>query len=164
MLWCRSKPTKTAIAESVFGLVESVALASLIWVEHISSIKPSKLISGYLAVTVILDIALLRTFWIRSMWAIAAVFTSSFVFKIVLLILEETPKPSTREKIPETSSGVVNRSFFWWLNNLFLQGHRGILETEDLQAIDSKFHTNHVTGPLEEQWEKGRSIAPSIFL
>src|SRR5687767_1779542 len=119
VLWSRANLTKTAIAESVLGIVESVALASLILVEHRSSTKPSKLISGYLAVTVILDIAQVRTFWIRSMWAIAAVFTASFAFKIVLLILEETPKPSTGEKIPETSSGVVSRSFFWWLNNLF---------------------------------------------
>ncbi|KAH7198422.1 P-loop containing nucleoside triphosphate hydrolase protein [Fusarium flagelliforme] len=154
VLWSRANPTKTAIAESVLGIVESVALASLICVEHMSSKKPSKLISGYLAVTVILDIALVRTFWIRSMWAIATVFTASFALKIVLLILEETPKALTGEKIPETSSGVVNRSFFWWLNNLFLQGHRGILETEDLQTIDSKFDANHVTEPLEEQWEK----------
>ncbi|CAG7555748.1 unnamed protein product [Fusarium equiseti] len=154
VLWSRANLTKTAIAESVLGIVESVVLTSLIWFEHKSFTKPSKLISGYLAITVILDIALVRTFWIRSMWAIATVFTASFALKIILLILEETPKASTGGKIPETSSGVVNRSFFWWLNNLFLQGHRGILETEDLQAIDSKFDTKHVTGPLEEQWEK----------
>ncbi|KAJ4130214.1 hypothetical protein NW768_007197 [Fusarium equiseti] len=154
VLWARSKLIKTAIVESVLGVAESLALALLILVEHKRSRKPSKLISGYLTVTVILDIALVRTFWIRSMWTIAAVFTASFVLKIVLLILEEIPKPSTGEKIPETSSGVVNRSFFWWLNDLFLQGHRGILETKDLQAIDSKFDTDHVTELLEEQWEK----------
>ncbi|KAF5268054.1 hypothetical protein FOXYS1_1068 [Fusarium oxysporum] len=156
VLWCRQNSTNTAIAEPVLGLIESFALAALSFVEHRNSKKPSKLIGTFLVVTIILDIALVRTFWIRSMRTIAAVFTASFVIKTILLILEETPKSllNEKEKIHETSSGVVNRSFFWWLNGLFLQGHRTILETEDLQAIDSKFDTDHVSAPLEKQWER----------
>ncbi|KAI7760766.1 hypothetical protein LZL87_007978 [Fusarium oxysporum] len=156
VLWCRQNSTTTAIAEPVLGLIESVAFAALSFVEHRNSKKPSKLIGTFLVVTIILDIALVRTFWIRSMRTIAAVFTASFVIKTILLILEETPKTllDEKEKIHETSSGVVNRTFFWWLNGLFLQGHRTILETEDLQAIDSKFDTDHASAPLEKQWER----------
>ncbi|EXK87248.1 hypothetical protein FOQG_09090 [Fusarium oxysporum f. sp. raphani 54005] len=171
VLWCRQNSTNTAIAEPVLGLIESFALAALSFVEHRNSKKPSKLIGTFLVVTIILDIALVRTFWIRSMRTIAAVFTASFVIKTILLILEETPKSllDEKEKIHETSSGVVNRSFFWWLNGLFLQGHRTILETEDLQAIDSKFDTDHVSAPLEKQWERARnsgqpSLLKSTFL
>ncbi|KAF6523054.1 hypothetical protein HZS61_014582 [Fusarium oxysporum f. sp. conglutinans] len=171
VLWCRQNSTNTAIAEPVLGLIESFALAALSFVEHRNSKKPSKLIGTFLVVDIILDIALVRTFWIRSMRTIAAVFTASFVIKTILLILEETPKSllDEKEKIHETSSGVVNRSFFWWLNGLFLQGHRTILETEDLQAIDSKFDTDHVSAPLEKQWERARnsgqpSLLKSTFL
>ncbi|QGI84972.1 hypothetical protein CEK25_011701 [Fusarium fujikuroi] len=171
VLWCRQNSTKTAIAEPVLGLIESFALAALSFVEHLNSRKPSKLIGAFLVITIILDIALVRTFWIRSMHSIASVFTASFVIKTILLILEETPKSplSDKEKIQETASGVVNRSFFWWLNGLFLQGHRTILETEDLQAIDSKFDTDHVSTPLEKQWERARnsgqpSLLKSTFL
>ncbi|RKL41261.1 hypothetical protein BFJ72_g5688 [Fusarium proliferatum] len=166
VLWCRQNSTKTAIAEPVLGLIESFALATLSFVEHRNSRKPSKLIGAFLVITIILDIALVRTFWIRSMHTIASVFTASFVIKTILLILEETPKTllSGKEKIQETASGVVNRSFFWWLNGLFLQGHRTILETEDLQAIDSKFDTDHVSTPLEKQWERARdSGQPSLL-
>ncbi|KAG7418483.1 ABC transporter atnG [Fusarium oxysporum f. sp. rapae] len=171
VLWCRQNSTTTAIAEPVLGLIESVAFAALSFVEHRNSKKPSKLIGTFLVVTIILDIALVRTFWIRSMRTIAAVFTASFVIKTILLILEETPKTllDEKEKIHETSSGVVNRTFFWWLNGLFLQGHRTILETEDLQAIDSKFDTDHASAPLEKQWERARnsgqpSLLKSTFL
>ncbi|KAF5547770.1 Canalicular multispecific organic anion transporter 2 [Fusarium mexicanum] len=171
VLWCRQNSTKTAIAEPVLGLIESFALAALSFVEHRNSRKPSKLIGSFLVLTIILDIALVRTFWIRSMHSIAAVFTASFAIKTVLLILEETPKTllGEKKKIHETSSGVVNRSFFWWLNGLFLQGHRTILETQDLQAIDSKFDTEHVSAPLEKQWERARnsgqpSLLKSTFL
>ncbi|RBR06336.1 hypothetical protein FVER53590_07622 [Fusarium verticillioides] len=159
VLWCRQNSTKTAIAEPVLGLIESFALAALSFVEHRNSRKPSKLLGGFLVITIILDIALVRTLWIRSMRSIAGVFTASFVIKTILLILEEAPKTllGEKKKIRETSSGVVNRSFFWWLNGLFLQGHRTILETEDLQAIDSKFDTDHVSAPLEKQWERARN-------
>jgi ATP-binding cassette, subfamily C (CFTR/MRP), member 1 len=158
VLWCRKNSTKTAIAEPVVGLIESFALAALSFVEHRNSRKPSKLIGTFLVITIILDIALVRTFWIRSMRSIASVFTAFFAIKTILLILEETPKTRLDEKenTNETSSGVVNRSFFWWLNGLFLQGHRTILETEDLQAIDSKFDTDHVSAPLEKQWGRGK--------
>ncbi|KAL6920991.1 hypothetical protein FSST1_005017 [Fusarium sambucinum] len=154
VLWSRESSTAIAIAEPVFGFAESIALITLIFFEHRNSRKPSKIVGGYLAVTIILDIALVRTFWIRSIWAIAAVFTCSLALKATLLILEEWPKLLVREqeKIRETSSGVINRSFFWWLNSLFLQGSRGILETEDLQNIDTKFDTDHVLIPLEERW------------
>ncbi|KAF5617327.1 major facilitator family transporter [Fusarium sp. NRRL 25303] len=156
VLWCRQNSTKTAIAEPVLGLIESFVLATLSFVEHRNSRKPSKLIGAFLVITIILDIALVRTFWIRSMHSIAGVFTASFVIKTILLVLEEMPKTplSDKEKIHETASGAINRSFFWWLNALFLQGHRTILETEDLQAIDSKFDTDHVSAPLEKQWER----------
>lgn len=162
VLWCRQNSTKTAIAEPALGLIESFALAALSFVEHRNSRKPSKLIGAFLVITIILDTALVRTFWIRSMHSIASVFTASFVIKTILLILEETPKTplSDKEKIHETASGVVNRSFFWWLNGLFLQGHRTILETKDLQAIDSKFDTDHVFTPLEKQWERGSQNSP----
>ncbi|KAF4333749.1 Canalicular multispecific organic anion transporter 2 [Fusarium beomiforme] len=166
VLWCRQNSTKTAIAEPALALIESFVLAALSFVEHRNSKKPSKLIGTFLVITIILDIASVRTFWIRSMRNIAAVFTASVVIKTALLVLEETPKTllGEKEKIRETASGVVNRSFFWWLNSLFLQGHRGILETEDLQEIDSKFHTDHVSGPLEKQWERaGKNGRPSLL-
>lgn len=149
----------------MLGLIESAALAVLIFMQHRNSRKPSKLIGGYLALSIILDIALVRTFWMRSIRTIAVVFTISFALKTVLLILEEIPKDliSEDEKIHETSSGVINRSFFWWLNGLFLQGYRGILETNDLQAIDPRYDADHVTEPLENLWARGMSRALSMF-
>ncbi|RGP72643.1 canalicular multispecific organic anion transporter 2 [Fusarium longipes] len=152
VLWSQESSTKMAIAEPVLGLIESIVIVFLIYVEHRNSRKPSKLLALYLTVTTVLDIAVVRTLWIRSIWTIAAVYTASFVLRFALLLLEEWPKVPKEDNIRETSSGVINRSFFWWLNSLFLQGHRGILETEDLQNIDPKFNTERVSTPLEERW------------
>ncbi|KAB8246728.1 P-loop containing nucleoside triphosphate hydrolase protein [Aspergillus flavus] len=37
---------------------------------------------------------------------------------------------------PESTSGIVNRSFMWWLNRLFFRGFRSLLTTEDLDHLD----------------------------
>ncbi|KAF4982828.1 hypothetical protein FZEAL_1620 [Fusarium zealandicum] len=149
--------TNTSIAEPILGLVESLALAALSYIEHRRSSKPSALISAYLVLTIILDLALTRTLWIRSgMQAIASVFTASLVLKTILLVLEETPKRLiTGEKgtIKETSSGVLSRSFFWWLNSLFFEGSRKLLDLGSLGAINEKFNTHDLSKALEKRWE-----------
>ncbi|KAI8655282.1 hypothetical protein NCS57_01276500 [Fusarium keratoplasticum] len=163
-----SRSIKTSIAESVLGLVESLALAALSYMEHRNSAKPSALISLYLILTIILDLALTRTLWIRSgMQALASIFTVSLVLKTVLLVLEETPKRlNTGEKGPvrETSVGVVNRSFFWWLNHLFVEGFRGLIDLGSLGVLNEKFNTHDLSERIEERWKKDPKTSPFCLL
>lgn len=56
----------------------------------------------------------------------------------------------------ETAANVYNRSVFWWLNPLLLQGFREILQAEKLSAIDRRLRG----GDDDEdsflgQWEAG---------
>ncbi|EEU41992.1 uncharacterized protein NECHADRAFT_50921 [Fusarium vanettenii 77-13-4] len=163
-----SRSIKTSIAESVLGLVESLALAALSYMEHQNSAKPAALISLYLILTIILDLALTRTLWIRSgMQALASTFTVSLVLKTVLLVLEETPKRlSTGEKgsVRETSVGVVNRSFFWWLNHLFVEGFRGLIDLDSLGALNEKFNTHDLSERIEERWKRDPKTSPFCLL
>ncbi|KAF4471540.1 Canalicular multispecific organic anion transporter 2 [Fusarium albosuccineum] len=159
-LWCLDFDaiTKASVAEPVLGLIESLALAALSYLEHRNSRKPSVLIGGYLVLSVLLDLALTRTLWMRhGMDALAAVFTSSLVLKTILLVLEETPKRlinGEKGSIRETSVGVVNRSFFWWLNRLFFEGSRSILDMDSLGEINEKFNTHDLSEQLDKRWNK----------
>ncbi|RSL73721.1 hypothetical protein CEP54_000267 [Fusarium duplospermum] len=163
-----SRSIKTSIAESVLGLVESFALAALSYIEHRNSAKPAALISLYLILTIILDLALTRTLWIRSgMQALASTFTVSLVLKTVLLVLEETPKRlSTGEKgsVRETSVGMVNRSFFWWLNHLFVEGFRGLIDLGSLGALNEKFNTHDLSERIEQRWKRDPKTSPLCLL
>ncbi|KAM0429767.1 hypothetical protein ACHAPT_006373 [Fusarium lateritium] len=163
-----SRSIKTSIAESVLGLVESLALAALSYMEHRNSTKPSALISLYLVLTIILDLALTRTLWIRSgMQALASTFTVSLVLKTILLVLEETPKRlSTGEKgsVRETSVGVVNRSFFWWLNHLFVEGFRSLIDLDSLGALNEKFNTHDLSERIGKRWETNPKTSPYCLL
>lgn len=150
--------TKLSIAEPAIAVVEALAMSVLSYLEHLKSPKPSGLLNGYLVLTVILDIALARTFWIREgNHAIATVFTAALVCKFCLLMLEEIPKkPSSPHDASfprETRSGVISRSVFWWLNPLFIRGYRGLLILEDLDIIAKKFDSRRLLEKLDTRWQ-----------
>ncbi|KAL0937343.1 ABC multidrug transporter [Colletotrichum truncatum] len=154
--------TRTSVAESVLGLVEAVSIAALSYTEHKRSIRPSALLALYLVITIVLDLAQVRTFWLRDgLTAVAGVFTTSLVVKVVILALEETPKrvllPSSEKDVAiESTTGVVSRSLFWWLNSLFFQGFRLLIGLEDLGAIDPKFDSARLLGMLDRSWAKSK--------
>ncbi|KAE8312243.1 P-loop containing nucleoside triphosphate hydrolase protein [Aspergillus transmontanensis] len=87
---------------------------------------------------------------------------------------------------PESTSGIVNRSFMWWLNRLFFKGFRSLLTTEDLDHLDKPLESA-ATAPkalrawalrrrperrFEFPWQMGRAfkgqlaltILPRLFL
>ncbi|KAB8205128.1 P-loop containing nucleoside triphosphate hydrolase protein [Aspergillus parasiticus] len=87
---------------------------------------------------------------------------------------------------PESTSGIVNRSFMWWLNRLFFRGFRSLLTTEDLDHLDKPLKSA-ATAPkalrawalrrrperrFEFLWQMGRAfkgplaltILPRLFL
>lgn len=161
-LWSLKSAPKstTSIAEPAIAVVEATAIAVLSCLEHVKSTTPSVLLNCYLTLTIILDIALARTFWIRQgIDAIAGVFTASLVCKAFLLTLEETPKTPIEHDKPlcrETSAGVINRSLFWWLNRLFYRGSRGILTIDDIGNINEKLESGKLLKSLDERWIKGK--------
>lgn len=150
---------KTSVAEAVIGLFNALAIAALSYAEHKKSIRPSALLNSYLFLSLLLDIALARTFWIRpDLKAIAGVFTVSLAIKAVLLAFEELPKQllvGEKDVARETTAGVISRSVFWWLNALFFDGARNLIGVDDLGPIEAKFNSNALMNQLERVWEKG---------
>lgn len=149
--------TRTSIPEAVLGVVEGIALAGLSYTEHIKTDRPSPLLSTYLLLTIILDIALARTFIIRDgLFAISAVFTAAMALKLVLLILEEVPKRrfliTEQEVVRETSVGVVSRTLFLWLNPLLWRGTRSVLTVDSLGPLHQKLKPKPLLDQLETTW------------
>ncbi|CAH0003934.1 unnamed protein product [Clonostachys byssicola] len=158
--------TKTSIAQPAVALVESIAILALSYFEHLKSPRPSLMLNTYLILSLILDIALGRTFWIRNnMQEIAAVFTASMAAKFILLILEEIPKghfTDARKPVRETSAGVISRSVFWWLNPLLLAGSREILEIDHLEPVGDKFDSDYLLQRLERAWKEGNLLVCTL--
>ncbi|KAI6785366.1 uncharacterized protein J7T54_007008 [Emericellopsis cladophorae] len=125
VLWIKAPETKarTSVAEPTVAVIEAVVIAVLSYFEHVKSTRPSVLLNGYLALTIILDIALSRTFWIRDgANAIAGVFTTSSLL-------------------------------FWWLNGLFYRGAKHLLAIDDLDNINHKLSSGSLHDRLSARWE-----------
>lgn len=76
-----------------------------------------------------------------------------------MLILETREKTSYlkspyKEYPPEATCGVLNLSFVWWLNRLFLTGCRKIIGTRDLFALEPGLTSRNTGERLKRAWEK----------
>ncbi|ETS81268.1 hypothetical protein PFICI_06270 [Pestalotiopsis fici W106-1] len=152
--------THATIAAASLTFVSALMLAPLSHLEHGKSSRPSFLISFYLGFTAILDIARVRTQWfLPNNRSVAAVLTVSLIVKCLLLTLEEMGKrsllPGTRSGniSLESTSGLFNRSTFWWLNSLLLQGSKNILDTDALPPIREKLASNRLGETLQSNWK-----------
>ncbi|KAK9787168.1 putative ABC multidrug transporter [Seiridium cardinale] len=134
------------IACTVMTFVAAVCMIGLSCLDHARSPRPSMLLSGYLFLTLLFDMAETRTFWLasstRSELAFAGVFTAAMGTKILLLLLEAQHKTrwirwDTKDPhSPEETSGIFDLGVYFWLNSLFANGYRKILKIHDLYPLD----------------------------
>lgn len=139
--------TASLVAATVCPLLAAFSMTALSYVEHRKSPRPSLLLAGYLLLTIFLDVARCRTFWLASIdrreKAMAAVFTATTATKAMYLALESTHKEKwiqwRDEQLhsPEETSGLIGLGAYTWVNSLFLQGYRKVLHLRDLFPLDT---------------------------
>lgn len=148
--------TGTAVASVVVAFLATLASIPLSLLEHRKSQKQSPAISGFLLLSLVLDLAQARSLWLRNqVKSLAVMFTLCMVCKMIMLVLEETPKrfiSTEKERIREVQSGIINRSIFFWLNDFMLLGSKKALEVGDIGAIHPKLASDVLLDQLEETW------------
>ncbi|KAK2591919.1 hypothetical protein QQS21_010393 [Conoideocrella luteorostrata] len=153
--------TKTWLPSAIIHAVASAQLVILSWAEDARSIRPSSMLSSYLIVTLILNIADCWTLWLRRIDDTLPVISAAFiVVKLVMLFLESLSKTSylydTDDLSPEATSGLLNRSFLWWMNSLFRQGLRSTLTLDDLYPLDKHLASEALGIKIREAWAHRR--------
>ena len=103
------------------------------------------LLSTYLFLTILLDMAQLRTSWLASALrpeqALSAISTASVALKAIILVLEAQRKTKwvrwdSKDHSPEETSGLYSLGVYFWLNSLFVNGYRKVLRVRDLFPLD----------------------------
>lgn len=149
----------TAISVSLIG---ALVFAPLSYKEHRKSIKPSFILNVYLIITLLFDVAHTRTIWLRGGYTpLAIVTTAATAIKFLLLILETFERrsilrPDQGDYPPYATSGIINRSFFWWLNPLFRLGYSKTLAVKDLFALDQPLVSTGLHESLDDSWSAGK--------
>ncbi|KAI9148100.1 putative ABC multidrug transporter [Paramyrothecium foliicola] len=138
--------TALSIASTILQFVAALCMVALSFLDHSRSPRPSVLLSAYLFITTLFDVAQARTFWLASSTkfevAYAGVFTTCMTLKIAILFLEARQKAAwvnwdAKQHSPEETSGLYSLGVYFWLNNLFLSGYKKILRISDLYPLDS---------------------------
>jgi ATP-binding cassette subfamily C (CFTR/MRP) protein 1 len=156
VLWSSHQVTRATIASAVLSFVASLAVFALSRFEHSRGIRPSTLLNLYLLISLVFDAVQVRTMYLRhDKSAILALATTSTALKAILLLLEAQSKraylrtPYNRFS-PETTSGIFNHSFFWWLTPVLGNGFRKILTLDDLFTTDPEL----LSEPLQNRMQK----------
>lgn len=151
--------TGVSIAAASINLVVALFVFTLSWLEDSRSVRPSSVLSAYLFFSALLDLPQLRTLWLKgSNVALARLFATSLAAKLVLLFLEARSKRnrlkwSLRDLPPETTSGIVNRSFLWWVNSVFRSGFSAVLAVDDLYDIDKPLSSKVLFKAISTSWD-----------
>ena len=142
-LWSRQNVPKTTAtyAAAILTLVSVPLLSSLSMLEHERNVRPSTVLIVYLSVTIIFDIAHVRTWWyVVGGHKVASLYSAAFGVKGIILLLELVEKrsllkPRLEDVSHEATASVINRSLFLWINPLFVLGSRSILTVKELFSI-----------------------------
>lgn len=160
--WSRNQLTRGALPSAVLSFLAGIAILCLSHLEHSRAIRPSSLINIYLLVSLSFDAVQVRTLYLKHVdSAILGLFTADIVIKVALLLLESKSKRSHlrapyNSYSTETTSGIFNRSFFWWLNPVVFTGFRKILTLDDLFTSDPELLSEPLLQQMERSWNTRR--------
>ena len=166
IIWTRPDTPKTAATLPTTGLTIGgfISLIFVSYLDHTRSIRPSTPLTVYLGLSVLLDLARVRTLVsiVRSR-LLAWIFLASFVVKLAIFLLELVEKRSLlkhewRCASTEATASVYNRSLFIWLNGLFVRGFQTRLLLDSLPPVDPDILSASQPTTLIERWKKGRAI------
>jgi hypothetical protein len=131
----------------------------LSYLENERSMKPSTILELYLLISIVLDLPQLRTLHLLHESTIAVIFMAVLLLKFLLLLLELRSKrsyllPEYQSTSPEATSGIISRSFMWWLKELFIKGTNSYIEVSDLPELDDHLSADYLGKRMIRIWEK----------
>ena len=150
-----------AVGAAALSCIAAVVLAVLVGYEFHRSFQSSVLTGLYLLLSILFGIVKTRSYFLRTLPALAGLSTSGVAFQLILLILLEIPKTSAigkdlRQTIgKEVVTGFWNRTFFVWLNSTFLLGFRNVLTVNDLETLGPEFSSEKLSTRFNQKWTKG---------
>lgn len=150
-------------------IVGVAGAAWLSYIDHRHSLRPSTLLSLYLSVLAILDIARVRTLWlIGTAHGEAAAMTVTLILTVAALLFESAEKRSSvpQEKrlgAPEEYSGFWARTAFVWLVATFRAGYSKVIVQDDLPILDTRLQSNVLREKLVGTRAKCKNLGCSAY-
>ena len=162
ILWTTNPALQTpaSVPSAALAFVGALVMYPLSYLEHTRSIRPSTLLELYLLLSLLLNIPQARTLFLRHNGAaIAAIFVASIAAMLIVWLLEARNKTKDlkepyRKYPPEANHGVWNRTFFLWLNPLFIKGFRTLLSLDDLWQTPPDLASEKLQDDVQAVWDR----------
>ena len=169
VLWALEPVYRTpyALVSATLSLVGAVFLCYLSYMEHTRSICPSSFLALYLLASLFPDIVQARSLYLNEdLHTLMLIYAAGIGVKLLLLVLEAKSKdlylkPAYRNLSPEVTAGIINRTFFWWINSLFKTGYRKVLSIQDLPVLDDELSSARLQAKLKSEWGNAREFPDS---
>lgn len=168
VLWKRSEfHSGYSLAASILSFIAALCNLLTLHAGHTRYLHPSAFLSLFFTITMLFDIAITRSLYMRHLETLGAIQAVIAVSKFCLASLEEVSKrqlfhSETLRAIlgGETVAGFWNRSFFFWANLMLAQGFRKDLTVDGLPELDPKFHAPVLYDRFQEHWTRGSYTQP----
>lgn len=164
LILCTRPAVSATIPSVVLALLGSMAATVLSYLEHGHSKRPSTMLTIWALFTLSSEAASVRTMWLAHQeQAVTIVKTAALLVLLLVVVLESLPKSNFVDSTfapysKEESVGMVNRSFFWWLNPLFIYGHKHELRPENLPPINFKLLSGRASPRLVSNGQRMETL------
>ncbi|CEJ94182.1 hypothetical protein VHEMI09730 [[Torrubiella] hemipterigena] len=158
--------TETTIVASILSPIATIALGYLLYSDHVHTFRPSSLLSIYCTLSTVVEIIRSRTFLLRpSLNVVGGLSLVIAIFKVVIVVLQEIPKPLKQddadEKLAQDAvAGFWNRTFVIWINSTLFIGFRRSLSMNDLGSLGPDFSSHSLVQKFERIWEASAKNKP----
>ncbi|TQV98201.1 ABC multidrug transporter [Cordyceps javanica] len=172
--------SEASVACSVMSIIASICAFVILYIAHACRRTPSTFISLFFSLTILLDITLARSYYLRhrmglvSMNPIAVTQTVIVLLKLWLVVLEEVPKRRFESKRTASSRlkcdselGFWGKVMFFSVNSLLLFGYKTEITVEDLHQIDEKLDSRVLFDAFFAHWSNtafNLSLTPVIVI
>ncbi|KAI0113784.1 multidrug resistance-like protein [Nemania sp. FL0031] len=150
-----------SLAASAVSFLAGLLMTGLSYTEHARSRRPSFVLNAYLLASLLLDVAIVRSFWLSGLSnTICSIFSASLALKAVLLVMEAVEKgrflvhSNSSHRNPELTSGLYSRGLIWWMNPLLLDGFRRLLRPDDLYSLDGSMSADVLHRAFWRSWNE----------
>lgn len=156
--------TDLGLGASALSCLAASSILVAICAEHYYSVRPSRLLGLFLAITTLLDATKVYSLFRRSLHIQGSIVAAIVAFKVALLILEEISKRKLlidgeleKETGREAVSGFWGRAFYLWLNTTFWKGYKSLLTIQDLDRLDLDLKAKGLYEKFQHHWEACKS-------
>ncbi|EGR53020.1 uncharacterized protein TRIREDRAFT_54954 [Trichoderma reesei QM6a] len=172
-------PFDIDILSAITSLIACLGLCPLVFLEHTRSVRPSDLSILYLCVTLACDSVDLWTTIYQDAAASVALpdllpAIVNICLKLVLVVVESQRKDKilrdgSEKWSEEELSGILSRTFFWWINSILAQGRRNILTEDSLPPIGAQLSSKLLRHQASVAWDQrakpvGKLTLPKVLI